>query len=291
MRGSGVKSFSAWALPHESERPGILNGRLDLTCAADDQGRTFIRSQSFRAPFHLSKPYWDEHALIVQIVNPTAGVLAGDVLSSRVVVENGARLLLTTPSANRIHAMPSGSASLEQTFTVADGAWLEVMPELFIPQSQCRYRQRTRIEMEKGGELYFVETLAPGRTARGEIFQFSEIAWDFELRQDNTLIARERFTLQPSDESTTSLRHPFPAGYYASCYVITPHLSPEHAVWRAIHDLASDAVWIGVSRLVAGGSTIKLLCSGSIELTRTLRRIRTLLSEVLPPLRSASRKL
>ena len=192
----------------------MLTGHLDLVCAADDQGRSFISRQSFRAPFHLSKPYRDEHALIVQIVNPTAGVLAGDVLTSRVEVQSGARLLLTTPSANRIHAMPSGSASMEQHFAVANGAWLEVMPELFIPQSQCRYRQRTTVEVEREGELFFVETLAPGRVARGEVFEFSQIEWEFELRFAGDLIARERFALRPSDESTTSLRHPFPAGYY-----------------------------------------------------------------------------
>lgn len=133
----------------------MLTGHLDLVCAADDQGRTFIRSQSFRAPFHISKPYWDGRALIVQIVNPTAGVLAGDVLSSRVAVESGARVLLTTPSANRIHAMPTGSASMEQKFVVEKDAWLEVMPELFIPQAQCRYRQRTTIEVAADGEIFF----------------------------------------------------------------------------------------------------------------------------------------
>ena len=269
----------------------MLNGQLDLVCEADERGRSFIGRQSFRAPFHLSKPYWDGHALLIQIVNPTAGVLAGDVLASRVAVESGARLLLTTPSANRIHAMPAGSASLEQHFSVANDAWLEVMPELFIPQAHCRYRQRTTIEVAAGGELFFVETLAPGRVARGEIFEFSEIEWEFELHHAGTLIARERFALQPSDESTTSLRHPFPAGYYASCYIVTPRLSPEHEAWRAIQDLTSETVLVGVSRLFAGGSTIKILAADSIALQRTLRSIRSILAPFLSPLLAAARKL
>ena len=269
----------------------MLCGHLDLVCAADAHGRTFLREQSFRAPFHLSKPYWDEHALIVQIVNPTAGVFAGDVLTSRVAIESGARLLLTTPSANRIHAMPSGRASVEQHFSVADGGWLEVMPELFIPQAQCRYRQRTSIDVAVGGEMFFVETLAPGRVARGEKFAFTEIDWEFELRHAGHLIARERFVLQPSDESTATLRHPFATGYYASCYVITARISQDHEVWRAIHDISSDNALVGVSRLVAGGSTIKILAAGSIALTRTLRAVRSLLAPYIPPLLCASRKL
>ena len=269
----------------------MLTGHLDLTCSADESGRTFVREQSFRAPFHLSKPYWDEHALLVQIVNPTAGVFAGDALRSRVVVESGARLLLTTPSANRIHAMPSGRATLDQHFTVADGGWLEVMPELFIPQAGCRYTQRTTLDVAVGGEMFFVETLAPGRVARGEVFAFTEIAWEFALRHGGHLIARERFTLDPTDESTATLRVPFATGYYASCYVISDRVPPEHPVWRAIHDLSSDTALVGASRLVAGGSTIKILAADSIALTRTLRAIRALLAEFLPPLRCAARKL
>ena len=269
----------------------MLRGHLDLVCAADVHSRTFIREQSFRAPFHLNKPYWDGHALIVQIVNPTAGIFAGDTLTSRVAVEGGARVLLTTPSANRIHAMPSGCASVEQHFSVADGAWLEVMPELFIPQAQCRYRQRTSVEVADGGGLFFVETLTPGRVARGENFAFTEIGWEFELRHAGHLIARERFVLQPSDESTAALRRPFPTGYYASCYVISGRIPPEYEVWRAIHDLRSDDAVVGVSRLVAGGSTIKILAADSIALTRTLRAVRSLLAAFLPPLLCASRKL
>ena len=268
-----------------------LSGHLAIVCAADAHGRTFIREQSFRAPYHLSKPYWDEHALIVQIVNPTAGVFAGDTLTSRVAVESGARLLLTTPSANRIHAMPSGRASLEQRFSIANGGWLEVMPELFIPQADSRIRQRTTIEVADGGEMFFVESLAPGRVARGESFAFTAIDWEFDLRHAGCLIARERFVLQPSDESTTSLRRPFPTGYYASCYIITSRISPDHEVWRTLHDLGSDNALVGVSRLMAGGSTIKILAADSITLSRTLRDVRALLAPFIPAMQCDSRKL
>lgn len=269
----------------------MLSGHLDLVCAADAQGRTFIREQSFRAPFHISKPYWDEHALIVQIVNPTAGVFAGDVLNSRVTVESGARLLLTTPSASRIHAMPSGRASSQQHFSVNEGAWLEVMPELFIPQSLSCYRQRTTINVAEGGEIFFVEKLAPGRVARGERFEFSEIEWEFGLHWAGRSIARERFAIRPSDESTTALRQPFPTGYYASCYLITPRIPAEHDVWRSIHDLATDNAMVGVSRLIAGGSAMRILAADSVTLARTLRAIRALLAQFIPALKCAARKL
>ena len=104
----------------------------------------------------------------------------------------------------------------------------------------------------------------------------------------DTFIARERFTLDPTDESTATLRVPFATGYYASCYVISDRVPPEHPVWRAIHDRSSDTALVGASRLVVGGSTVKILAADSIALTRTLRAIRTLLADILPPLRASS---
>jgi len=269
----------------------MLNGNLDLTFAADQRERTFIESQYFRAPFHISKPYWDGQTLLVQVVNPTAGVFSGDRLTSRIVVKQNARVLLTTPSANRIHAMPLGRASVEQSFVVESDGCLEVFPELFIPQAGSRYRQRTVIEVADQGQLYFVETLAPGRVARGEIFQFEEIDWHFDLFHRGTLIARERFQINRTNGSLAGLQTPFAAGYYASCYLVSALLPGEHPVWNRISQLSSSEMIVGVSQLLSGASTIKVIAKDSVTLRRFLREVRILLGEFFAPLRSSPRKI
>ncbi len=75
---------------------------MRIECRADASGRTFLSRQSFRAPIHLSKPHWDGHHLIVNIVNPTAGLFAGDSIELAVHVCAGARVVLTSPSAARV---------------------------------------------------------------------------------------------------------------------------------------------------------------------------------------------
>ncbi len=268
-----------------------LTGHLELTCSADGQGRSYLSHQSFRTPFHISKSYWDDHALMVQVINPTAGLFSGDSLRSEVRVENGAKLHITTPSASRIHTMPNGRAELEQRFHVASGAWLEFYPAALIPQNKGRYRQATQIEVETGGELFFVETLAPGRVAHGECFRFQEIDWECNVTCGKRLVARERFFLRPDDASVQPLKQPFPEGYYASCYVITERMTEEHPVWEAIRQFNSEDVQLGVSRLIAAGWSIKLLARDSLVLNKAVQAIRRCLAEVLPGLRSESRKL
>lgn len=144
-----------------------LDGFLELVCVADSAGRGYLARQLFRVPFHISKPYWNDQALVVQLVNPTAGQFAGDTLRCRVRVESGARLHLTAPSASRIHTTRGSGAALDQKFFAARGGWLEFQPALPIPQRRCRFRQKTDIEVETGGELFFIETFAPGPARAG----------------------------------------------------------------------------------------------------------------------------
>lgn len=268
-----------------------LSGHLDLVCAPDTRGVSVLRHQSFRAPMHLSKPHHDADTLVVNIVNPTAGLLEGDRVECRVAVESGARLLLTTPSASRAHRMRRGSAELVQELRVAKGGFLEFWPELFIPQGGTRYRQRTELRVEEGGELVFFESLAPGRVASGESFAFHELKWETDVWQDTTHVARERYLLTPESESVRTLRAVFPDAYYASGFVLTPQLDDAHPCWQLLHDLHTRDAWIGCGRLSRGGWVIKCLAAGSVALRRMLQAVRTELYAALgrpaPSLRRA----
>jgi urease accessory protein len=261
----------------------VLNGHLSLTVTCDDTGRSYLGRQACSVPYHVGKGYWDGHALIVQAANPTAGVFAGDTMTCDVMVERGGKLLLTTPSASRAHTMPDGHATSHQEFHVADGGWLEVMPELFIPQAGCRYRQTTRIEVAPGGQLFFMETLAPGRTARGESFAFAEIEWTTEICYGRHLIARERYRLSPDNNSLASWRQAYPQAYYASCYVVGCELDPSSL--HALHE------GIGVSRLAHTGWSIKILVPDSPTLRNLCQQVRKSLTEHLPALRADPRKI
>ena len=256
-----------------SETRGLA-GHLELVCDVDARGVTRLRHQSFRAPVHLSKPYHDAGALVLNVVNPTAGYLDGDRLRTDVRVERGARLLLTTPSASRVHTMRGGHAEVDQHFRVAGGGLLEVWPELLIPQRGARYRQRTDLALDAGAELIFFETLAPGRVASGEAFAFDELRWSTDVRLSGRPVARERYRLVPHDGSLDFLRRRFPYAYYASAFAVAPALTAKLAGWDALRALQSGTVWCGISQLAEGAFALKLLAADSVQFRRTLHVIR-----------------
>ena len=273
-----------------------FSGHLSLRAATRAHGRTVLAAQSFRAPYHLSKPYWDAptRTLIVQVVNPTAGILAGDRLESEIAVAAGAALLVTTPSASRLFHMRDGVAECRQHFTVAAGAWLEVMPEPLVPHRASRYRQVTTIEVEPGGELFFVDQLTPGRVGHGEAWVWDRLQLELTVRVGGELALRER--LDQSGEEMKQLAMLAGSGA-AACFANAILIAPAAAAsgeppWRAeLSALHRDGIWVGVSALRCGGWSLKIVAPDTIRLRKTVCEARRILAGYFPRLGCDTRKL
>jgi urease accessory protein len=272
-----------------------FSGHLSLLAAVRDHGRTVLAAQSFRAPYHISKPYWDAaaRALLVQVVNPTAGILAGDRLESEITVAPDAALLVTTPSASRVFQMRDRTAECRQHFSVAAGAWLEVMPEPLVPHRGSSYQQTTVIDVARGGALFFVDQLMPGRLGHGEAWCWERLCLDLTVRVANELVLRERFNhgadeLAALAEFTGSGK----TACFANAILLTPDASDSEASWQpAIRALHGDECWIGVSALRRGGWSIKLVAPNPVSLRQRLRDTRKILARYFPRLECNPRKL
>ncbi|HEY5742343.1 MAG TPA: urease accessory protein UreD, partial [Terrimicrobiaceae bacterium] len=197
-------------------------GHLRIECRSGDDGKTFLAKQSFHYPMHLSKAHWDGNHLIINVVNSTAGLFAGDNVQMDVRVCRGGRAVLTSPSATRVFRAKDSVAAtrVTQTYFVEGGGRLEVLPEMFIPHSGARYGQATKIEIQEGGELFFTEIIAPGRTASGESFEYRELEFGIDLILAGRLAVRECFRLTPDSEGVRAIRKDFPNAYFASSYFV-----------------------------------------------------------------------
>ena len=264
-----------------------LHGHLDLLAAADADGGTVLRRQSFAAPVHISKPHHDAGWLVVNMASPAPGLLAGDRVAVRVAVEPGARLLLTAPSANRIHTMPAGHAELRQEFHIAAGGTLDYWPEYLIPQVGSRYRQRSILHVEPGGTLLWTESLAPGRAASGEIFAFSELRIATDLHIGPAHVARERYALTRGDATQRAMLRHFSTPYYASVLCVSPRLAVANNILHRINALhRSGDAWLGISRLADTAWAVKVVAASSPDLRQAIAAIRAQLYaalEIMPP--------
>ncbi len=279
-----------------------FSGHLSLHAAVRDHGRTVLATQSFRAPFHISKPYWDAdaRALLVQVVNPTAGILAGDRLESRIVADRDAALLVTTPSASRVFRMRDGAAESRQHFGVGTGGWLEVMPEPLVPHRGSRFRQITTVEVAPGGTLLFVDQLMPGRIGHDETWGWDRLQLELSVLAAGELVLRERFDHRGDElRDLAALCGSGPHACFANAILVSPAThsaatEPPHAnaPWReAVMRLHGPECWVGVSALRRSGWSIKLVARGPIALRASVRQLRATLADYFPRLRCDTRKL
>lgn len=274
-----------------------FHGQLSLRAEARADGRTVIGAQAFRAPYHVSKPYWDAGTgtLLVQVVNPTAGILSGDRLESSVAVAPGAALLLTTPSASRVFRMRTGDAGSTQRFIVEEGGWLEVLPEPLVPHRGSVFRQRTSLTVAAGGAAFYADLLMPGRVAHGEAWEWSRLILELDVGCSGERVLHERFDQDGAGlRALAALAGAGEGACFGNAVVIAPGLVAEAApAWRdQLHALHTDGVWIGASQLRLGaGWSIKFVASDGVKLKQTLHAIRRTLTVVCPHLACDARKL
>lgn len=271
-----------------------FSGHLALRAARRDHGRTVLAEQSFRAPYHLSKPYWDAETetLLVQVVNPTAGILSGDKLESDISVDEGASLLVTTPSASRVFKMKEGSAECRQHFRITSGAWLEVLPEPLVPHRGCTYHQRTQVEVAAGGGLFFVDQLMPGRVAHGEAWEWAKLILEIDVRLAGELILRERFEQTGEDlHALAELAGSGPGACFGNAVLIAAPSADDAAWIAALRALHGEGLWLGVSTLRRGGWSIKFVARDGVQLRATLREVRRILGTKFARLACDPRKL
>ncbi len=266
-----------------------MKGGYHLVCAPGASGRSALVRQYVSAPMHISKPWWDEGLLIVNAINSTAGLFAGDVIETAIEVKSGAQLLVTSASATRAHRMPSGIAAVRQTIRVENGAWLEIRPALFIPHAGSSYSQDTVIQLAPGARFLWFETFAPGRVAHGEAWRFTRFESRFELTCDSRPIARETYSLTPDSPSIRALRDQFPAACHATCFAAGADFPGD--LLAAISALHRPECWIGCTRLDAPAIAIRMVAENNLLLSRALAGIRELLyrafARPVPALRHA----
>jgi urease accessory protein len=271
-----------------------FSGHLHLRAARRGHGRTVLAAQSFRAPFHLSKPYWDEEVrvLLAQVVNPTAGILDGDRLESEIAVDAGASLLVTTPSASRVFQMRGGAAECRQQFTVASDGWLEVLPEPLVPHRGARYRQITTIDAASGSALFFVDQLMPGRVAHGDAWQWERLQLELSVRLDGELVLRERLDQSGVElHALAELADSSESACFANGVLIAPPTEGPAAWTRELAALHGSGLWVGVSTLRRGGWSIRIIASDAVRLRQALRDARRILARSFPRLACDTRKL
>ncbi len=269
---------SAFPLKTEAPQAGSrkrLHGFLRVTASNDGFGRTVLERKAHRTPIHVSKPYWNGSSLLLNVMSPTAGMLEGDRVEMDISIESKANLVVSNPTALRIHKMNTGKAVWKQVFNVARQGFLETHPEWIIPQAQSRFEQHTLINVATNSRLFFIEALAPGRVASGEAFAFDRFQNRLEIHFDNRLVALEQSDISPISKSQSGWQAAHEKPYTYSLYISAPELANNDEFFQFIHEQQTPTLLSGSSKLgYAPCWNIKIISESSVEAKAVLGLIR-----------------
>lgn len=140
------------------------------------------------------------NSLIVQHVGP--GFLPGDSLTISVGLEAGSDVALTGQGATRIFP-PSedrdthARVEVRTDVNVGSQASLLALWDPVIPYRNSRLLQETNLEFARDSKVVWMDTLAAGRVASGESFDYDLLEFVSQWKLEGREIMAERFGLTP----------------------------------------------------------------------------------------------
>ncbi len=255
-----------------------ISSRSRLCFAERENGRTILRQRQTGGLSHVGKPYWNGKVLLTQVVNPTAGFFAGDSLSFEIVVEEGAKVLLSQPGATRIHTMEADRvAKIHQRFQVGENASLDLYPDLSISQRGSSLIQQTEVHLAETAKCCYLEILTPGRIAHGETLEWNLLQNKLDIFREGKLLARERMNLD--QESNWRLRGADGAPLYLASFWVQ-HTEVESLMALPIPDL--EGVQVGWTILAENFCALRVATSSSILMRKMVGSIREQFALVEP---------
>jgi urease accessory protein len=202
--------------------------------------RTILADLDYRIPYRAQRALYCDDAMPdlahVFLIATTGCLLQGDRMALDVVVGAGARAHVTTQSATRIHSMDANYAAQTQTVTLADDAYLELLPDPIIPHRRSRFVSDTRITVAPSATLLYAEIIQPGRKHHHpeECFGAAVISMALDVARpgSGTLFA-EKLLIEPQRYAMrrTGVMGPFDA--FGNVLLCAPKQKAER-IWQRV---------------------------------------------------------
>ncbi|SMH57976.1 urease accessory protein UreD [Azospirillum agricola] len=163
---------------------------------------------------------------IAVLATTSGGMVGGDRMDIDLSVGPCARALVTTQAAEKVYRSTGPDCRIDTRVAVADGAWLEWMPQEAIVFEGSRLRRLTRLELAGDARLIAGEMLVFGRAAFGETVTRGLIRDAWEVVRDGRALWADALHLDGDIAET--LNHTAGFGGAGACATLL-HAAPDAA--------------------------------------------------------------
>ena len=240
-------------------------GRAEFRFERDADGRTTLVHQYCEYPHHVVKPLYldserpDLPTLCLQSVS--GGLFAGDRLSLRVEVGEGARVRLTTQAATKVHRSDGDHATSRVELVVAAAGYVEYLADPVILFPGARAATSTRVELAPGARAVVRESWlhhAPAGASPRLFDAFESEVVVHGAGGELRAVDRQRIVGPQSKPELAETLRRFPA--QGAVYALDPSAGQERVATLRAAALHSSEVWGGASALPNGvGAYVRVL--------------------------------
>ena len=236
--------------------------RMKAVCRGD---KTVVADTYFDGAFKVARPvYFQENEPTVYSLHVGGGYIGGDRYHTDVVLEQNAKLTLTTQSAAKVYKTPNEPVYQSMAISLAKGSVFLYMPDPLIAYEQARFQQETIIHMEKGATLLCSDSMTPGWSKSGHPFRYEWIRSKLKIYEDGSLQAYDHLFLKPDHQHLFSLMQMEGYTHVGSLFIVSPMLGQGwQKEMEQILAPYQDHIRSGFSELKNSGCSLRILANAS----------------------------
>lgn len=240
------------------------HGYLRLGFELDSDGKSILRDLDRRAPLIVQQElYFDEQLPgmpCVYILSSGGPNVDGDRYRQIISVGKDAMAFVSTGAATKLASMQDNYSGLRQTIDLAEGAYLEYLPEPIIPCARTRFVSDTLMRVHPSATVFYSEIYMGGRKhyAGGELFAFDIMSvCTHGERPDGQQLFREKFIISPGTEPLRDIGVMHSFDVFANVLVMTPpeNIQPIYDAVEAFYD-PDRQIAAGITHLPNGAGLL-----------------------------------
>jgi urease accessory protein len=236
-------------------------------------GRSAVVERRAASPLRLLCPRNAGSAAWTYTSTFGGGLVDGDDVHLRVVVERGASALLATQASTKAYPA-AGGARQTIAATVAADADLVVLSDPLVPFAGARVESLLDVRLAQGATLVAVEALAAGRVASGERWAAARCQTRLRVRREGVLLLDDALLLEAAHGDVHARMGPFDA--WANVVLTGPgvvgHADDLLRLARPRQRLADGAGALELASPIEGGCLLRIAATSTAILSARVRQ-------------------
>ncbi|WP_082361054.1 urease accessory protein UreD [Bacillus sp. FJAT-28004] len=246
---------SAEAAVIRGEGNGVPEVRTSVLRAtfASRLGQTLIGNKYHTAPIKIAKAFPLDGQLGVIVMDVSPGLLSGDRYELEWTSEQDSHVMITNQSYTKVHpSLPSRDSSMQQSFALENNAVVEHMPEPIMLYKGAAFRNETNVRLQTGSAWLQADVLCPGRTLRGERFDYRSYSNSLTVHYGEELIFSQRQRIEPESQAISAPGSWDEMTHWATFYMFSDRVNSTHL--EQLQEKLDSFVAPEAHKVVAGAS-------------------------------------